>query len=110
MVKHIIDGYVFVNEELFLNLYSRPLSGDIVKEVFRGDILYVCYDLDEAEGILYECQDRIMREVYDEGLEPDWLQQAVSAVEIVPIRTLWDSGKIAEMGLLLVPYYNLDEE
>lgn len=109
MANDILDGYVFVNTELLLNLYPRAYSGDIAKEVFPGDILYVCYDMDEAEGALYECQDRVMREVYDAGLEPDELQLAVSAVEIIPIRALWDSGKIAEMGLLLEPFYNIEE-
>lgn len=109
MTNDILDGYVFVNEKLFLNLYPRPFSGDIVKEVSPGDILYVCYDLDEAESTLADCQGRVASEVYDIGIEPDELQLALSATSPVPVRSLWESGAIAGMGLVLEPFYNLDE-
>lgn len=109
MARDILDGYVFLNEEILLNLYPRPFSGEIVREVLGGDTLYVCFDLDEAESTLQDCLDRLANEVYDAGFEPDDLQMAISGIVPVPVRSLWESGTISEMGLLLEPTCNMDE-
>ena len=110
MANDILDGYVFINEESILNLSPRDFSGDIQSEVFPGDTLYVCYDLDEAESVLADCQARLSSEYYDADIEPDDLQVSVLGTQPVPVRELWDSGKIANMGLLLEPFYNMEED
>lgn len=108
MARDIYDGYVFLNEEILFNLNPRPLSGNIAEEVVGGDVLYVCFDLDEAESTLSDCLDRLAREVYDVGLEPDDIQLSISGIVPVPVRSLWDSGIIEEMGLVLEPFYNME--
>lgn len=110
MTNDMLNGYVFMNEELLLNLYPRPFSGDIIEEVLPGNTLYVCYDLEEAESILEDCKDRLSKEFFDIEREPDDLHLSILGTIPISVRYLMDRDIITKKEVILEPFYKMEED
>ncbi len=105
MTKSIIDGYVFQNEGSLYNLFPESYSGDILKRVEPGDILYSFYDLDAADSAKANCLHRITEWEDDFGGSVFEDAEILYGLSPVSVLQLMEEGIIEEMHLVIEASY-----